>query len=413
MKRQNKFIILLFGMVALVSILGACGKEKKEIVLWNPFTGADGEFFQQIVDEYNKTDPDYKVKNVIVPDMYTKIYTVMNSNKDKDVPDMTVIHAERVELFSEQSLIDPMDDVIKDQKNINSDAYIPQAWDSGEVNGKRYTVPLDVHTSVMYYNKDLVKKYGANVLDDNIVTFDEIHEIAKKAKADNKVTYPINVEMWTISALSAQQGSSIEKDGDPNLNSPEIKKSVEILKGLVDSGAAQEDGDDASQLFQSGESVFLQDGTWYSSSMEDTEIDWGVTNTPVISPDKLVNWTSSHQFGLLKKERSEEKKVELGKFLEFVRENSAVWADSGQNAASAEIYEAKEYKNRPQSFLMLSEKEKESLHIFDFAQNGNVMESLQTYARDMIYSRITVEEGLKEAQKLAEDKIKEGLKDEK
>lgn len=413
MKKKSNSKILLFTMMALLLFLGACGKEKKEIVLWNPFTGADGEYFQQIVDDYNKTEPDYKVKNVIVPDMYTKIYTVMNSNKDKDVPDMTVVHAERVELFSEQSLIEPMDDVIKNQKNINSDAYIPQAWDSGEVNGKRYTVPLDVHTSVMYYNKDLVEKYGPKVLDDNIVTFDEIHQIAEKAKLDNKVTYPINVEMWTISALSAQQGSSIEKDGKPNLDSPEIKKSVEILKDLVDSGAAQEDGDDASQLFQSGESVFLQDGTWYSGSMGDSEINWGVTNTPVINPDKLVNWTSSHQFVLLKKERSDEKKEELGKFLEFVRENSAVWADSGQNAASAEIYEAAEYKNRPQSFLMSTDKEKESLHIFDFAQNGNVMESLQTYARDMIYSRITVEDGLRDAQKLAEDKIKEGLKDEK
>lgn len=410
MNKMNKKVLLLVSLVVIsLVILSGCGKETKELVLWNPFTGADGDYFQEIVEGYNKTNPDYKVKNVIVPEMYTKIYTVMNSKKDTDIPDITVMHAERVELFESQKIISPMDDVIKGQANLTKDNYIAQAWDSGEVDGKRYTIPLDVHSLVLYYNKDLLDKYGPNVLDDNVVTFDELKEVNKKAKKDNIVTYPFGMNSWLPSVLTVQLGGQIEKDGLPTIDTPEMKQAMESIKEIVDMGAAQDEGVEPSQLFQSGEAIFMQDGTWYSGGLADIEgLNWGVTNSLAYSPDKITNWTSSHQFGLLKKERSDEKKAEIGKFLEYVRENSAKWADSGQNAASVEVFEATDYQERPQSFLMSSDKEKESMVIFDFKNNGITMEALGKYTEDMSFGRLDISEGLKEAQKLADDQIKEG-----
>src|SRR5690606_18246364 len=211
----------------------------------------------------------YKIKSQTIPDMYTKIYTVTNSGKDKDVPDLTVIHAERIPLFVSQKLLDPLDDILSEQSNINADAYLSQAWQAGDVDGKRYAVPLDIHSSVLYYNKDLLNKYAPNALDDNVITIDEIKDIASKAKQDGKVTYPINVETWTAMSFTVQNGGAINDGDTPTINTPEMKKSLETLKELVSIGATQEDGDDSSQLFQSGESVFLQDGTWYAGGLKE------------------------------------------------------------------------------------------------------------------------------------------------
>lgn len=33
-------------------------------MFWNPFTGADNSNLIKMIDEYNKTNPDFKVKNV-------------------------------------------------------------------------------------------------------------------------------------------------------------------------------------------------------------------------------------------------------------------------------------------------------------------------------------------------------------
>ena len=408
MKRKGKSALLL-GLFTAGITLGACGAGKEEVTLWNPFTGADGEFFQKIVDEYNETDPDIKVKNVTVPEMYTKINTVMNSKKDKDIPDLTVIHVERVELFESQELLNSMEKIMENQPDINESNYIDSAWEGGEVDGERYTVPLDVHSSPMYYNIDLVEKYAPDVLDDGVVTIDEIREITPKAKADGIITYPINVEHWTSMSFTTAQGGSIEKDGLPNLNTPEMKKSLETLKAFVDEGTAQEDGDDPVQLFQSGKSVFFQGGTWDVSGHNEIDgLNWGMTNTPVFTPDIISNWTSSHQFALLKKERSEEKLIGIGEFLEFARENADVWAESGQNVASRAVFEAESYKKYPQSFLVNEQRELDSLTIYDFKNNGLTMDSLSPYVRDMVYGRLDISEGLEKAQKEADDKIKEG-----
>ncbi|WP_204669549.1 extracellular solute-binding protein, partial [Gracilibacillus alcaliphilus] len=397
-------------LLVIPALLTGCSFGKKEVILWNPFTGADGDYFNEMVEEYNAIDGhEYTIKNIVVPDMYTKIYTVTNSDKDKDVPDLAVIHAERVPLFVEQGLLNPMENVLKDQSNINETAYLPQTWEAGDIDGERYSVPLDIHSSVLYYNKDLLDQYAPNALDDEVITIDEINEITEKAKADNKITYPINVETWTALSLMVQNGGAIH-DGDiPTINTPEMKKSLETLRGFVESGAAQEDGDDASQLFQSGESVFLQDGTWYAGGLKDMDdLNWGVTNTPAYSPDNIINWSSSHQFATLKKERKEEMEQEIGQFLEFVREKSMSWAESGQNAASSDVYESAEYQDMPQSFLMENDKQKESMVIFDFVNYGNTSEAIGSVARDIIYGRIDIDEGLVKAQQTVDDKLKEG-----
>ena len=399
---------ILLGTVVL-GFSGCGNSADNQVTLWNPFTGKDGDYFQEIVDAYNETNPEIKIKNVVIPDMYTKINTVMNSNKDKDVPDLTVMHAERVELFESQEVLTPMTDVLAEQKEINEDNYIEQAWASGEVEGVRYTVPLDVHSSPMFYNIDLLNKYAPTALDDGIITVKEIDEIAVLAKADGKITYPVNLELWTSMSLMTELGGSIEKDGNPTVNTPEMKEAIGILKHFVDSGAAQEDGDDAVQLFQSGESVFLQDGTWGIAGHKEIEgLNYGITNTPSIDGKTFSNWTSSHQLGLLKKERSEEKMKAIGDFIEFVRKNSDVWAESGQNAASKEIFESPDYEKYMQSFLVSDPKELASLKIYDFKNNGITLDALGIQLRDMVYGRLDISEGLKEAQKEADDKLKEG-----
>src|SRR5699024_8662936 len=140
--KAKKMIGASLLALGAVFMLAGCGSKKdaKTITFWNPLTGDDGAYMDNMVKEYNKTDPEYPVKAVVTSDMYTKIYTVMNSKKD--VPDLTLIHADRVPGFVQSDMLEPMDDVIKDKTEINADNYLPQAWSAGTVDGKQYTVPL-------------------------------------------------------------------------------------------------------------------------------------------------------------------------------------------------------------------------------------------------------------------------------
>ena len=143
--------------LALLMLLTACSSNNsKTIIFWTPLTGEDGSYMDQLVEDYNATNPDIKVKHVITADMYTKLSTVLNTGKD--IPDLTIIHADRVPGYVKQGLLEPMTEVMAAQPEIKEENYLPQAWNTGNIDGVQYTVPLDIHSNVMYYNKDLLAK---------------------------------------------------------------------------------------------------------------------------------------------------------------------------------------------------------------------------------------------------------------
>lgn len=412
--KAKKMIGASLLALGAVFMLAGCGSKKdaKTITFWNPLTGDDGAYMDNMVKEYNKTDPEYPVKAVVTSDMYTKIYTVMNSKKD--VPDLTLIHADRVPGFVQSDMLEPMDDVIKDKTEINADNYLPQAWSAGTVDGKQYTVPLDIHSSAMYYNIDLMKEYGVeSFLDDNVVTFDEMMSLQGKMKDGD---YVVNNALlsWCILAQIVNLGGDIsDADGNPTVNTPEMKEALEALKEVADAGLMTPNGEDGYLMFQSGNVLFSTDGTWTSTAHDAVEgLNYGVTNIYAFSPDKFTNRGSSHMFSMLKnEERTDEKEAGIADFIEYIRENSMEWAKAGQIVASKEVIESDEFKNYKQSFFTSSPKEEESLHIFTYIHYPYVEEAINTYCLDIVYGDMDLDEGLQTMQKFVEDKIAEGNTD--
>jgi multiple sugar transport system substrate-binding protein len=360
------------------------------------------------VNEYNKTNPDFKVKNVSITadDMYAKIPTVVNSGKG--IPDLTIVHAERIKQFVENDMLATYDDLLADYPDISEANYVPAGWDIGNIDGSRYSIPLDVHSFVMYYNKELLEKYAPNALDDGVVTFDEIRDAAEVSSKDGVVGMGITWTRPMFLSIYNQLGGDITSDGEtPTLNTPEAKEALELLKGLVDDKITNKDGEDPGQLFKSNKAIFYPEGIWMQNSLNEvTTLDWGLTSFPQVSPDKIVNWTSSHQFVMLQDEkRSEEKTKGMIDFLNYIRENSLPWAKAGQNPAALSTLENPEFKELPHSFLVQEPELQESLKIFDYKYNGFVAEEVDKLVGDAIFGKLEIEEGLQKAQKAVEDKI--------
>ncbi|MDQ0223048.1 extracellular solute-binding protein [Streptococcus moroccensis] len=409
MKKFLKSAVLLASASVL---LFGCGEKEdpNTIVFWNPLTGDDGAYMDQMVKDYNATEPEYPVKSVITSDMYTKIYTVMNSGKD--IPDLTLIHADRVPGFVKSGMLEDMEAVLDAKPDISEGNYLPQAWSAGTVDGTQYTIPLDIHSNAMYYNIDKLEQYGAtSFLDDNVVTIDEM--LSLKGKLDEG-DYVVNNALlsWVVLGQIVNQGGDIQKDGAPTVNTPEMKNALEKIKEVVDAGLMTPNGEDGYLMFQSGNVLFSTDGTWTSTAHDAVEgLNYGVTNIYSVTPDKFTNRASSHLFSMLSNEaRTDEKEQGIADFLEYIRQNSMEWAKAGQIVASKDVIEDPEFKNYKQSFFTADETEIESLYIFTYEHYPYVEEALNTYGLDIIYGNITVDEGLATMQKFVEDKVAENTK---
>lgn len=396
-------------VLSLSTILAGCGSEDKNtITFWTPLTGDDGAYMDQLVKDYNATNPEIQVKHVVTSDMYTKISTVLNSGKG--VPDLAIIHADRVPGYVKQGQLDPMTDVISAQAELKEDNYLPQAWNTGNIDGVQYTVPLDIHSNVMYYNQDLLAKYGVeSFLDDDVVTIDEMLSLQGKLDEGD---YVVNDALlgWVILAQIQNLGGDIQENGSPAVNTPVMKQAFEEVKKISDAGLMTPFGEDGYLMFQSGNVLFSTDGTWSSTAHAAVEgLNFGVTNIYSTTADKFTNRSSSHLFAMLKnKDRTEEKEAGIGSFLEFVRENSMEWAKAGQTVASKEVIEDPEYQNYMQSFFTSNEKEIESLYIYTYEYYPYIAEAVDTYCADIVRGNVDIDETLATMQKFVEDKIAEG-----
>ncbi|GLO65430.1 MULTISPECIES: extracellular solute-binding protein [Oceanobacillus] len=408
---MKKYVYLSF-LVLLSLMLVGCNNDENVIEFWTPLTGDDGAYMNQLVDDFNEqSDQEIEIKHVITSDMYTKLYTVMNSGSG--IPDLTLIHADRVPSFVKQDLLKPMTGVMEAQSNINQENYLAEAWTAGEIDGTQYTIPLDIHGSAMYYNQDLLEKYGVeNWLDDDVVTFDEMLSLEGQLEEGD---YLVNDALmgWVILAQIQNLDGDIQENGEPAVNTPVMKEAIERVKEITDAGLMTPYGEDGYLMFQSGNVLFSTDGTWSSTGHAQVEgLNFGVTNIYAPSPDNFHNRASAHLFSMLnKEERSEEKEAVIADFLEYIRSHSIEWAEAGQIVASTEVVESPEYDEYMQSFFTKNEAEEESLHIYTYEHYPYIAEAIDTYIADLVHGEMEIDQGLEEMQKFVDDKVKEGTLD--
>lgn len=412
--------IAIIGVVVLALVAAFFGyrsyqakqKEKYTVTFWSPLTGDDGAYMDQMVKDFNEqSNSDYTLKHVITSDMYTKLSTVVSSKKG--IPDLTLMHSYKVEEFVNSDILDTVEAVQKLKDGLTAENYLQTAWNAGQVDGTQYTIPLDIHSSAMYYNLDLLEKYNVTSwLDDNIVTYDEMMSLAGKMEEGD---YIVNNALlsWVLLAQIHNLGGDISDDqGNPTVNTAEMKEAFEKTKALTEAGLMTPYGEDGYLMFQGGNVLLSTDGTWTSTAHDAVEgLNWGITNIYSTTDKMATNRAASHMFGLLKsEERTEEKEAVIADFLDYVRENSVEWAKAGQIVASQEVLNSEEYKEYPQSFFTSTPEEEKTLYIFDYVYFSYVLEALDTYCMDIAYGELDLDEGLTTMQKFVEDKIAEVAK---
>ncbi len=403
---MKKTLALILSMLLVLALVPASLAESTvELDFWTVFTGEDGVNMDQLVSEFNAANPGIKVNHMKMDqaDLYTKAPLAVASGEG--VPDLTIVHAERIAQFVKDGIVLPIDEVLANG-DFAAEQYLSAGWNLGEIEGKRYSLPLDVHSWVMYVNLDLLNQYDLEtpVLEDNIITWDEVKAVSEKAIVDGNTGIGLTWNRPYILSMYYQLGGKITEDGTTaTLNNETFVKVLDDLKAMHDAGLTSVDGDDPFLgLFVSGMMVFCPEGIWMNNGLKEVPFNYTMAVFPQYDPANVKFWASSHQFVEFKKETTPEKQAAIAKFLQYVRDNSMLWAQAGQTVASLKLLEDPAYKEMKQAFLA---DYGENMMVSDFINYGITVDILDPMGWESVFGRMTSADFATALQQKVDEKI--------
>ena len=407
---MKKTLALVLSLVLLLT--AATAMAATEINYWSVFTGGDGAVMQGMVDAFNASQDEVIVNHtpMTADDLYQKIPLTVQTGTG--IPDVCVVHIERIPNFVNQDLLYSYDLDLVAEAGIKQENYNQAAWVKSTIDDEQYGIPLDVHGYITYINKDLFDKYGLNeILADGYITFDEVKWAGDKAKEQGFTgkTFDLGWMRAQMLGYYAQlaEGHKLTDDGvAPALDKEAMKKAMETMKELWEQGYTSEKNIDYSSMFYGGEMLIWSEGIWMKAAVVDAGVNFEMYPAVCYSPETCKSWMSSHNFvQFADEERTEEEDLAVAKFIDFMGNNSLVWAkDAGQVPAHVSLNEVAEFASMPQAFLADPAREDE-LAIYYYLHWGLFDTAFSRVGWDFVDGTISIDAAIEQIEKEVADAI--------
>jgi multiple sugar transport system substrate-binding protein len=327
---------------------GALPAECTNVALqfWNPFTGPDGPFMGQLVDQFNQQNSNVQVQMTSQAEYYTQLGTAAAS---QTLPEVAVIHADQIATQAFRNVIRPMDANLVQQLGLSGDDFPEAVWAAGEVNGNRYAIPLDIHPMTMFYNADLLQQAGFSTPPTNAAEF---AEIAQATTANGNSGYMITtgfpVRQIFEQLLYQYGGTSFNADGsEAAWNSEAGVRALTLLKELQGQYSQPNLEVDAElNAFKAGQAAIVWNGIWQTTNLTGSAVEFNgqATAIPQMGEQPAV-WAGSHQLALTSQASPDPcKDAGAGVFIRYLLDNSVEWAKAGQIPANNTVRQSAEFQ---------------------------------------------------------------------
>lgn len=251
----------------------ASSKEKTEITFWHAMGGVKGEATEALVAAFNASQDEIVVKSEYQGNydgMITKLKATMQSG---DMPDVCQMYDIGTKFMSDSGYVIPVEDKFT-TTNFDSSSVMDIITSYYTVNGKQMSMPFNVSTPILYYNKDIFKAAGLDP-DTPPATYDEILEYSQKIVESGAAPSGFSQAIygWFFEEQIAGQGKYYANNENGRtasatevdfVNNGAGLKVFETWKKLMDSGYVANYGSttaDTQTAFFSGQTAMMIEST--------------------------------------------------------------------------------------------------------------------------------------------------------
>ncbi|MET0905754.1 MAG: extracellular solute-binding protein [Tardiphaga sp.] len=363
---MNKFFKLaMLSTTAATLFLGAV-QAQENVVWWDFLSGGDGVRMKALIEQFNTEHAGEITIEPTTLEWGTPFYTkVQTSAAIGEGPDVMTYHLSRVPLGVESGALAEISAEDLSGVGLSADTFAAANWEAGQSDGKQYAVPFDIHSIILYYNKDKLAEAGLLGEDGKPMGLDGADNFMaalEKLKAVSET--PLSLQTsgdgtpWRVfySLLGQQDGVFLGEDGTffPDETIPKAVKAVETMASWVEGGYAPAltEYENSVALFTSGESALHMNGVWEVPTMTDLAakgelgFEWGAIAIPTFF-DHPATWADSHGFAIpnnVGKEMTPEKKAAVLEVISWMNKNSLAWANAGHIPAYSPVRDSEEFK---------------------------------------------------------------------
>lgn len=357
-----KRCVLAFAVALAMSmskpVLAQTAAAPIELGFWTPFTGGDGQFFDDMVAAFNASHPDVVMKTDTVRFMsyYPKLSEALAAGT---APDVVVVHQDRLINYVGNGYFLALDPWLA-RAGIDRGGFAPGPLAACTFKGFTYAIPMDVHPLVMYYNKRLFAKAGITKVPATT------EELLAAARAIQEKTGAIGIAMDNTAAtykaytltrifmsLLMEEGKAVLDAGNTkaNFNNPEGRKAYQFLLDLVYKYGVTPKGldyDFSVNYFKSGKAGIHFNGVWVMGAFESQPgLDFGVVPFPAFLGPNAA-WAGSHAFAIpARKDMDERKVLAIMRFIDWMTAHGALWARAGHIPTRTSVYSTPEFRALP------------------------------------------------------------------
>jgi multiple sugar transport system substrate-binding protein len=350
MKRLSKTWMRVLGVAGALLASTSMAQAQVTVNFWDFFTGGDGVRMSAMIRTFNDTHKDIHINATTLqwgPPFYTKVQVAAAIGQG---PDLMSYHLSRLPLGVSTNTLRPFTTAELGSVGLSGPDYAPAAWADAHDDGKLYAVPLDIHSIILYYNKDLLKKaglLGADGLPSGMTGIQNFDSALAKLTVPGKI-YRLSVAtddgptIWRIFyTMLAQQNGVFLQDNKilPGGNMDKAVTATNAMADWISHGWAPKltSYQSSIALFTSGQAALTINGVWEVPTMVDLArkgklgFQWGAVQIPVWF-SHAVTWCDSHSFAIPRRAGNPVSSAKLAADLAVIawmNKNSIMWAAGG------------------------------------------------------------------------------------
>ncbi len=315
MTRLRLAIAALLALLA-IGAAGACGGDTSDsgsgsirfLVFGDP---PEINAYRTLITAFENAEPDINVQLVEASDREDLIARLSTSLAGGSPPDLFLMNYRFYGQFAARGVLEPLESYADDSDEFQLDEFFPQAVDAFRWDGEAMCLPQNISSLVLYYNRDLFKRFQVPVPKDGMswvefvdraaqMTRDKQGQMVRGADPDLPMAGTAQAEIYgagiepeviRIAPFVWSNGGEIVDDVEEptrfTLDTTEARVAIQsffelrTVHGVVPTDQEVESEDLESRFLNGRLAMFFDSRRAVPSIREGADFDWDVVSLPV------------------------------------------------------------------------------------------------------------------------------------